>query len=55
VVEAGLARQLNLSDAEAIEGLDTLLRDTVARRMMADVPLGRCSPAALDFHLQWLR
>ncbi|MEI6985749.1 MAG: asparagine synthase (glutamine-hydrolyzing) [Rhodospirillaceae bacterium] len=40
VVRHGLANPLELSDPEAIELLDGLLRDAVGRRMVADVPLG---------------
>src|SRR5262249_8018901 len=40
VAEAGLANPFSGSDADAVESLDRLLRDAVALRMIADVPLG---------------
>src|SRR5712691_2660415 len=48
VVESGRANRLVMSDSEAIEGLDTLLRDAVARRMLADVPLGALLSGGVD-------
>jgi asparagine synthase (glutamine-hydrolysing) len=40
VAEAGQAKLFQGNDAEAVEALDTLLRQSVAGQMMADVPLG---------------
>ena len=48
VVESGLRNRLVMSDGEAIAGLDTLLRDAVARRMLADVPLGALLSGGVD-------
>lgn len=39
VANKGLANQIT-AETQAIEGLDSLLKDSVKRRMMADVPLG---------------
>ena len=40
VVEAGVRQPISCSAEEAVEALDNLLRDAVALRMEADVPLG---------------
>jgi asparagine synthase (glutamine-hydrolysing) len=40
VAEAGVANPLEVDDETAVEELDLLLRDAIARRMVADVPVG---------------
>lgn len=40
VARAGASELLKISDAEAVETFDHLLRDAVSRQMISDVPLG---------------
>jgi asparagine synthase (glutamine-hydrolysing) len=48
VAGAGTAQHLDVSDAEAVEMFDRLLRDSVERQMISDVPLGVFLSGGID-------
>ncbi len=48
IAQAGLANPLQADNNEIVNGLETLLRDAVSRRMIADVPVGAFLSGGID-------
>ena len=51
VAAAAQSNRLQIGEDEALEGLESLLHDAVARRMVADVPLGTFLSGGIDSSL----
>ena len=48
VARAGLANPLRITDTELVDQLESLLKDAVSRRMVADVPVGAFLSGGVD-------